>query len=167
MGNEQSTEAAAAKSQRYTKVERLHEKVETLLRFDSELNKEVDAIFRDSGNGAADAVSAARARMPSGESERWCLECGEEIPEKRRTALPGVKRCVECQSGQDASARSSGFSSACSRCSSWIFGFAEPSFKLSSMPSTAFRTEVFGGLFTSNVTASSSSSFSGPLLLAL
>ena len=57
----------------------------------------------------SDAVSAARARMPSGESERWCLECGEEIPEKRRTALPGVKRCVQCQSGQDASARSSGF----------------------------------------------------------
>ena len=56
----------------------------------------------------SDAVSAARARMPSGESERWCMECGEEIPEKRRIALAGVKRCVECQSGRDAAAQNSG-----------------------------------------------------------
>lgn len=57
----------------------------------------------------SDAVSAARARMPSGESERWCVECGEEIPSKRREALPGVKRCVECQSGLDKNVRSAGF----------------------------------------------------------
>ncbi len=56
----------------------------------------------------SDAVSAARARMPVGESEQWCVDCGEEIPEKRRAALPGVKRCVQCQSGLDASARNSG-----------------------------------------------------------
>ena len=56
----------------------------------------------------SDAVSAARARLPVGESEQWCVECGEEIPEKRRAALPGVKRCVQCQSEQDATARSSG-----------------------------------------------------------
>ena len=56
----------------------------------------------------SDAVCAARARLPVGESERWCVECGEEIPEKRREALPGVKRCVACQSGRDANARSSG-----------------------------------------------------------
>lgn len=56
----------------------------------------------------SDAVSAARARLPVGTSEQWCLECGEEIPEKRREALPGVKRCVACQSGKDSAARSSG-----------------------------------------------------------
>ena len=56
----------------------------------------------------SDAVSAARARLPSGESEQWCVECGEEIPEKRRAAMPGVKRCVSCQSGVDSTARSSG-----------------------------------------------------------
>ncbi len=56
----------------------------------------------------SDAVSAARARLPTGESERWCVECGEEIPEKRRSALPGVKRCIACQSGQDANARVTG-----------------------------------------------------------
>ncbi len=55
-----------------------------------------------------DAVSAARARLPVGASERWCVDCGEEIPPKRREALPGVKRCVTCQSGQDGAVRSSG-----------------------------------------------------------
>ena len=36
----------------------------------------------------SDAVSAARARMPKGEGPKHCDECGEPIPEKRRTALP-------------------------------------------------------------------------------
>lgn len=56
----------------------------------------------------ADAVLAARARMPSGESARWCAVCGDDIPEARRKALPGVRTCVPCQSGRDASLRSAG-----------------------------------------------------------
>ena len=56
----------------------------------------------------SDAVSAARARMPFGESAQYCDECGEPIPEKRREALPGVRRCVQCQSGRDAAVRQSG-----------------------------------------------------------
>lgn len=31
------------------------------------------------------------------ESEEFCLECGEEIPEARRNAVPGCKYCIECQ----------------------------------------------------------------------
>lgn len=27
-----------------------------------------------------------------------CAECGEEIPEARRKAVPGCNRCVSCQS---------------------------------------------------------------------
>ena len=38
-----------------------------------------------------DAVSAARSRLPYGESAEYCDECGEPIPEKRRVALPGVR----------------------------------------------------------------------------
>ena len=56
----------------------------------------------------SDAVNAARARMPMGESAKWCAECGEEIPAKRREAMPGVKRCVACQSGQDGAVRQAG-----------------------------------------------------------
>lgn len=39
---------------------------------------------------------------PSGESFTECAECGEEIPEKRRVALPGVKLCVDCASERDS-----------------------------------------------------------------
>lgn len=54
-----------------------------------------------------DAVAAARARLPKGESARYCATCGEDIPQKRREAVPGVQTCVECQSGKDAAVRHS------------------------------------------------------------
>ena len=50
-----------------------------------------------------DAVLAARARLPAGESAEYCESCGEDIPEGRRRALPGVRTCVACQSGRDRS----------------------------------------------------------------
>ena len=56
----------------------------------------------------ADAVMLARARMPVGESETHCKECGEQIPEGRRRAVPGVRTCVECQSARDARPANSG-----------------------------------------------------------
>ena len=49
-----------------------------------------------------DAVAAARARMPLGESAEECDDCGEPIPKKRREAMPGVRTCVACQSARDA-----------------------------------------------------------------
>ena len=54
-----------------------------------------------------DAVEAARLRMTKGESLKYCVECGDEIPAKRREAIPGVKKCVPCQSGEDVSVRHS------------------------------------------------------------
>lgn len=48
-----------------------------------------------------DEVLRARALMPSGEGETHCVECGEEIPEARRRAMPGVKTCIACQSRID------------------------------------------------------------------
>ncbi len=56
----------------------------------------------------SDAVSAARARLPRGESAEYCDLCGETIPPKRREAIPGVRTCVSCQSGRDAAVRRSG-----------------------------------------------------------
>ncbi|WP_184003851.1 DksA/TraR family C4-type zinc finger protein [Stakelama sediminis] len=56
----------------------------------------------------SDAVREARARMPTGDSARYCVMCGEDIPEKRRAAIPGVKTCIECQSSRDTQQRSSG-----------------------------------------------------------
>ncbi len=49
-----------------------------------------------------DAVLSARARLPAGESAEHCEECGEDIPEARRLALPGTRTCVPCQSERDA-----------------------------------------------------------------
>ncbi len=48
-----------------------------------------------------DGVLRARARMPVGESETYCVNCGEEIPLARRLALPGVRTCIDCQSARD------------------------------------------------------------------
>lgn len=56
----------------------------------------------------SDAVSAARSRMPRGESAEYCDECGEPIPERRREALPGVRTCVVCQSKRDTALGQSG-----------------------------------------------------------
>lgn len=51
----------------------------------------------------ADAVKRARADMPTGEAAKYCVECGDEIPEARRRALLGTRTCVACQSSRDAS----------------------------------------------------------------
>lgn len=48
-----------------------------------------------------DAIAAARARMPAGESPEDCEDCEEPIPAKRRAALPGVRTCVACQTERD------------------------------------------------------------------
>lgn len=45
-----------------------------------------------------DGVMNARARLPTGKGETHCVECGDEIPEARRRALPGARTCVKCQS---------------------------------------------------------------------
>ncbi|HEY5284324.1 MAG TPA: DksA/TraR family C4-type zinc finger protein [Polyangia bacterium] len=48
-----------------------------------------------------DAVAHARGASRKGESLRRCEDCGEEIPEARRQAVPGVSRCVICQAEAD------------------------------------------------------------------
>ncbi|HEY3860104.1 MAG TPA: DksA/TraR family C4-type zinc finger protein [Gammaproteobacteria bacterium] len=48
-----------------------------------------------------DAVKAARRRLPGGPSLKNCEECGNEIPEARRQAMPGVRLCIVCQEEAD------------------------------------------------------------------
>ena len=48
-----------------------------------------------------DAVLRARSRLPRGPSLEHCEECGEPIPSARREALPGVRRCIGCQTEAD------------------------------------------------------------------
>jgi phage/conjugal plasmid C-4 type zinc finger TraR family protein len=59
------------------------------------------AVTEQIDDTVSDAVLAARARLPHGEGPTHCEECGEEIPEARRRALPGARTCVACQSGRD------------------------------------------------------------------
>ena len=49
-----------------------------------------------------DAVKGARAAIPAGESLEFCQNCGDDIPERRRHALPGVRTCVACQAERDS-----------------------------------------------------------------
>ena len=44
--------------------------------------------------------------IPIGLSLTHCAECEEEIPEKRRTALVGIKLCIECQTDRDSAFKS-------------------------------------------------------------
>ena len=61
---------------------------------DGAVQDQIDASVKD-------AVELARSRLPKGESQSHCEECGEEIPQARRDAVPGVRLCVPCQSEID------------------------------------------------------------------
>lgn len=60
------------------------------------------AVQEQIDDSVKDAIAGARARLPAGESLEFCEECGEDIPERRRAALPGVRTCVSCQAERDA-----------------------------------------------------------------
>lgn len=60
------------------------------------------AVLEQIDDTILDGVLTARARMPAGAGTEDCVECGDPIPEARRTALPGVTTCVPCQSGRDS-----------------------------------------------------------------
>ncbi len=47
-------------------------------------------------------------RTPVGESLKFCADCEEEIPEARRSAVPGVKLCLECMQDRDAAYQARG-----------------------------------------------------------
>ena len=53
-----------------------------------------------------DAVERARRALAGGPALAECEECGEPIPEARREAVPGVRRCVTCQDASESTRRS-------------------------------------------------------------
>lgn len=58
----------------------------------------------------AEALARRRAQAAAraAESLHDCADCGEPIPEARRTAIPGVTLCVACQQERDKRFRPSG-----------------------------------------------------------
>jgi phage/conjugal plasmid C-4 type zinc finger TraR family protein len=61
------------------------------------------AVQQQIDDSIEDAIKRARAQLPAGPSLSHCEECGEEIPEARRQAVPGVRLCVACQDERDRS----------------------------------------------------------------
>ncbi|WP_312921110.1 TraR/DksA family transcriptional regulator [Stutzerimonas nitrititolerans] len=55
----------------------------------------------DRGNEQAEylleVALARRAQLPTGPSAMHCEECGGEIPQARREAVPGCQTCIDCQ----------------------------------------------------------------------
>lgn len=51
-------------------------------------------------NAIAD-VRKRLAKQASKPSAEFCEDCGEDIPQARREAIPGVQRCIHCQEARD------------------------------------------------------------------
>ncbi|MEL7256843.1 MAG: DksA/TraR family C4-type zinc finger protein [Pseudomonadota bacterium] len=62
---------------------------------DGAVNEQIEASIEDE-------LKRLKAKSsPKGESFTHCAECEEPIPEARRTAIPGVKLCIDCQQERD------------------------------------------------------------------
>lgn len=53
---------------------------------------------------AEERTAAIRASL-QGEGQDWCEECGVDIPEARRAAMPNAVRCAPCQEVFEAKGR--------------------------------------------------------------
>jgi phage/conjugal plasmid C-4 type zinc finger TraR family protein len=61
---------------------------------DGAVQDQIDATVKD-------AINRAQSQLPQGPSLTHCAQCDAEIPEARRSAIPGVRLCVSCQSEHD------------------------------------------------------------------
>ena len=62
---------------------------------DGAVNEQIEASIQDQ-------LARLKARRgPVGDSLTHCADCEEPIPEARRTAIPGVKLCIDCQQERD------------------------------------------------------------------
>jgi phage/conjugal plasmid C-4 type zinc finger TraR family protein len=64
---------------------------------DGAVQDQIDATVKD-------AIERAKSQLPSGPGLTHCEQCGNEIPELRRQAIPGVRLCVTCQEAEDKEA---------------------------------------------------------------
>ena len=70
---------------------------------DGAVQEQIDATVRD-------GVGRIQSRLPQGPSLTHCVDCAAEIPQARRSAIPGVRLCVSCQNAHDlAAAKFSGY----------------------------------------------------------
>jgi phage/conjugal plasmid C-4 type zinc finger TraR family protein len=62
---------------------------------DGAVQDQIDATVKD-------GIKRARSKLPQGPGLTHCEECGVEIPQARRDAVPGVRLCIACQEALDA-----------------------------------------------------------------
>jgi phage/conjugal plasmid C-4 type zinc finger TraR family protein len=67
---------------------------------DDAVQKQIDATIESE-------LVRLRAHVRTGRSH--CQECGEEIPARRRLALPSARFCLECQAAEDSAAVHRGY----------------------------------------------------------
>lgn len=60
-----------------------------------------DAVHIQIEQTIQDGIAHARRKRCTGRSAVLCVECGDCIPEGRRTALRGVQTCLACQEELD------------------------------------------------------------------
>jgi phage/conjugal plasmid C-4 type zinc finger TraR family protein len=58
------------------------------------VQEQIDATIKD-------AIGRAQSRLAQGPGLTHCAECGADIPQARRDAVPGVRLCVTCQDAED------------------------------------------------------------------
>ncbi|MEE9552406.1 MAG: DksA/TraR family C4-type zinc finger protein [Gammaproteobacteria bacterium] len=61
---------------------------------DGAVQDQIDASVKD-------AIKLAKSRLPKGKSLTHCEECGDDIPNARRKAIPRGRLCVKCQTELD------------------------------------------------------------------
>jgi phage/conjugal plasmid C-4 type zinc finger TraR family protein len=61
---------------------------------DGELQEQIDSTVEE-------ALDRVRRATPRGESLASCEICSEEIPAARQKAIPGIRRCVRCQTSSE------------------------------------------------------------------
>jgi len=61
------------------------------------VQEQIDATVKE-------AVSRSRSHLPQGPGSTHCAECGGEIPQARRNAMPGAHLCLSCQDARDRDA---------------------------------------------------------------
>lgn len=69
---------------------------------DGAVSEQIEATLKD------ELARMQAQKRPQGESLSYCAECEEEIPEKRRLALPGAKLCIACQQERDGAQQARG-----------------------------------------------------------
>lgn len=57
-------------------------------------------ISTDRSEAEREAIIANRIRY-AGISRLECIDCDDDIPQRRREAIPGCQRCIDCQEIHD------------------------------------------------------------------